>query len=83
VSSADTTITVETQKGNTQGTLASGTGTGAFRPVVGLERVVLDGSERTATFATVVSDKTVVADALVLRRASDATGDPGPAVAKK
>jgi len=83
VSSADTTITVETQKGSTQGTLASGTGTGAFRPVVGLERVMLDGSERTATFASVVGDKTAVADALVLRRAGDATSSPSGDVAKK
>lgn len=85
VTTADTTLTLRTEKGSTQGTLVGGTPGGAFHPVVGLERVTLDGLAASLTITSLVKadDRFVVADAVVLRRAGDATVDPEAAIAKK
>lgn len=74
---ADTTITLTTGKGTTSGILAGGTPGGAYHPVLGLERVVLDGSEDSLTFssATPNEGKRVIADSIVLRRTGPVSSD--------
>ena len=81
LATADTTISV----GKFSGTLEGGTAGGAFHPVKGLERIVLDGSEDSITFAsaTAVEGKSVVVPAIVLRRTGSAVIDPSMQVAKK
>jgi len=86
VATTDTTLTVESSKGRTTGTLEGGTPGGAYRPVKGLERVLLDGtSETELTFASAaeVEGKFVTMDNVVLRRTGPAVVDPTMQVAKK
>lgn len=82
---ADTAVTVETGKGVAQGTLVGDTTGGAYHPVVGLERVMLDGTESAISFASLAKadGKSVVAPKIVLRRAGDGYSDPTANVAKK
>lgn len=82
IATADTSITI----GKTTGTLEGASAGGAYHPVKGLERVVLDGvSEEVVTFAstTVADGKSVVAPSIVLRRTGPAMIDPAMQVAKK
>lgn len=81
IATADTTISV----GKFSGTLEGSTAGGAFHPVKGLERIVLDGTEDSITFtsATAADGKSIVAPAIVLRRAGSAVVDPSLQVAKK
>lgn len=86
VATTDTTITLESSKGRVVGTLEGGMPGGAYKPVKGLEHVVLDGtSETELTFAsaTAADGKHVAMDSVVLRRLGPVTIDPTMQVAKK
>lgn len=83
VAAADLTLALDDKKGS-KGTLAGATTGGAYHPVVGLERVTLDGTETSVTLSSLASDgKRLVADSIVLRRVGDAVVDPAVDVAKK
>ncbi len=85
VATTETQITLESSKGRSVGTLEGGTPGGAFRPVKGLERVILDGSSETElTFASTaeVDGKHVSMDSIVLRRTGPVVIDPSTQVAK-
>lgn len=92
VSMADAAITIETHDPSGQGGTRSAQGQlvgsipgGAFHPVVGLERVALDGTAASLVFESLAKadGKVLTADAIVLRRAGDLAVDPAAAIAKK
>lgn len=70
--------------GQHKGTLEGGTAGGAYLPVKGLERVMLDSNADELTVSSAsVDGKDIVAPAIVLRRAGPMVSDPSLQVAKK
>jgi hypothetical protein len=76
---SDTTISI----GKSTGTLEGGTAGGAYLPVKGLERVMLDSSAEELTVTGAIADKDIVAPAILLRRTGPMVSDPSLQVAKK
>lgn len=76
----DTTITI----GGRVGTLDGGTAGGAYLPVRGLERVMLDANaDELSVSGAALDGKEIVAPALVLRRAGPLVADPSLQIANK